>query len=91
MAKIVLGMWTTHGPTLGTTAEQWPNRIEADKKRRHPFRKKEYSFDELVRAGKVRHVAAPWGKAFALGTVAQSISPRSVAVPSGSALDPWPP
>ncbi len=48
MAKIVLGMWTTHGPTLGTTAEQWPNRVAADKKRKHPFRGKEYTFDELV-------------------------------------------
>ena len=48
MAKIVLGMWTTHGPTLGTTAEQWPNRIAADKKNIHPFRLKDYTFDQLV-------------------------------------------
>jgi OH-DDVA oxygenase len=43
-----MGMWTTHGPTLGTTAEQWPDRVVADKQRKHPFRGKEYSFDELV-------------------------------------------
>ncbi len=48
MAKIVLGMWTTHGPTLGTTAEQWLKRVPADKKRMHAFQGNEYSFDQLV-------------------------------------------
>ena len=59
MAKIVLGMWTTHGPTLGTSAEQWPNRIAADKKRVHPFRGKEYSFDQLVEMRKGEGLALP--------------------------------
>lgn len=48
MAEIVLGMWTSHGPTLSTTPEQWALRIKADLPRRHPFRGAEYSFDELV-------------------------------------------
>lgn len=48
MAEIVLGMWTSHGPTLSTTAEQWTLRVSADLKRQHPFRGEEYSFDELV-------------------------------------------
>jgi OH-DDVA oxygenase len=57
MAKVVLGIWTTHGPTLGTTAEQWPNRVAADKQRKHPFRGKEYSFDELVAMRKGENLA----------------------------------
>ena len=48
MARIVLGMWTTHGPTLGTTPEQWLDRVPADQNRKHPFRCREYSFQELV-------------------------------------------
>ena len=48
MAKIVLAMATTHGPQLHTTVEQWSLRVKADKARRHPFRRAEYSFDELV-------------------------------------------
>ncbi|MDA0707778.1 MAG: protocatechuate 3,4-dioxygenase [Proteobacteria bacterium] len=48
MAKIVLGMWTSHGPTLSTTPEQWLMRVKADKKREsHPFRLGQYSFDDL--------------------------------------------
>lgn len=48
MAEIVLGMWTSHGPTLSTTPEQWTLRVPADLKRQHPYRGGEYSFDELV-------------------------------------------
>lgn len=49
MAEIVLGMWTSHGPTLSTTPEQWLMRVKADKARKsHPFKLNNYSFDELV-------------------------------------------
>lgn len=48
MAKIVLAMATTHGPQLHTTVEQWQLRVQADKERKHPFRGKQLSFDELV-------------------------------------------
>ena len=48
MAKIVTAMATTHGPQLHTTVEQWQLRVIADKGRKHPFRGKELSFDELV-------------------------------------------
>ena len=48
MAKIVLAMATTHGPQLHTTVEQWQLRVKADKVRKHPFRGKVLSFDELV-------------------------------------------
>jgi OH-DDVA oxygenase/3-O-methylgallate 3,4-dioxygenase len=58
MAKIVLGMWTSHGPTLGTTAEQWLDRVPADKKGRHPFRGGTYSFDELVALRRSEDLAA---------------------------------
>ncbi len=49
MAEIVLGMWTSHGPTLSTTPEQWLMRVKADKARpSHPYKLGNYSFDELV-------------------------------------------
>ncbi|RIV82640.1 protocatechuate 3,4-dioxygenase [Aurantiacibacter xanthus] len=49
MGEIVLGMWTSHGPTLSTDPEQWTLRVVADKKRQHPFRGQTYDFDALVR------------------------------------------
>lgn len=49
MADIVLGLWTTHGPTLSTTPEQWLLRLPADRARKnHAFRGREYDFDALV-------------------------------------------
>ena len=48
MAKIVLGVWTTHGPQLNTTPEQWMLRLPADRERKHAYKGKTYSFDELV-------------------------------------------
>jgi OH-DDVA oxygenase/3-O-methylgallate 3,4-dioxygenase len=48
MAEIALGMWTSHGPTLSTTPEQWLLRVSADRKNRHPFRGQVYDFDSLV-------------------------------------------
>lgn len=48
MAQIVLGMWTSHGPTLSTDPDQWLLRIRADKQRKHPFRCNLYGFEELI-------------------------------------------
>ena len=48
MAEIALGMWTTHGPTLNTTPDQWAGRLKADLGRKHWFKGEELSFDELV-------------------------------------------
>lgn len=48
MAKIVTAMATTHGPQLHTDVEKWHLRVLADKARKHPFRGRELSFDELV-------------------------------------------
>jgi len=53
MAKIVLGIGTSHAPQLITTVEEWQLRVAADKQNPHFFRCKPISFDELVtlRAG----------------------------------------
>ena len=48
MAEIVLGIWTTHGPQLSTTPEQWMHRVPADRARNHWFKGQTYSFDDLV-------------------------------------------
>src|SRR5258708_34603961 len=48
MAKIVLGMGTSHGPMLLTPPEDWALRVAADREAEHPFRGKTYSFTELV-------------------------------------------
>ena len=59
MAKIVLGMWTTHGPTLSTTPEQWLLRLPADHARtNHPFRGDTYDFDQLVALRKAENLGA---------------------------------
>ena len=58
MAKITLGMWTSHGPTLSTTPQEWLMRVKADQNRpSHPFRLKNYSFDELKDLRKSENLA----------------------------------
>lgn len=49
MARIVMGLWTTHGPQLNTTPEEWMLRVPADRARSHWYKGKRYAFDELVR------------------------------------------
>lgn len=53
MAKIILGMGTSHGPMLSTPPEQWGARVPADRTNTHPFRDGTYSYDALctLRAG----------------------------------------
>jgi len=48
MAKIVLGIGTSHAPQLITTVEEWQLRVAADRQAAHFFRCKPISFDELV-------------------------------------------
>ena len=48
MAEIVLGIWTTHGPQLSTTPEEWMHRVPSDRARNHWYKGKSYSFDDLV-------------------------------------------
>jgi OH-DDVA oxygenase/3-O-methylgallate 3,4-dioxygenase len=57
MAQIVLGVWTTHGPQLNTTPEEWMLRVPADKARKHWFKGKSYPFDELVEMRKSEGLA----------------------------------
>ncbi|MET0307337.1 MAG: protocatechuate 3,4-dioxygenase [Sphingomonas sp.] len=56
MAEIVLGMWTSHGPTLSTSPEQWTARLDADRARKHPFRGGTYGFDALVELRAAEHL-----------------------------------
>lgn len=59
MARIVLGMWTSHGPTLSTTAEQWLLRVPFDRKKPdHPFRGRTYDFETLVELRRGESLAA---------------------------------
>ena len=58
MAEIVLGMWTTHGPTLNTTPDQWVGRLKADLARQHWFKGELLSFDELVERRADEDIAA---------------------------------
>jgi 3-O-methylgallate 3,4-dioxygenase len=56
MAKIVLGIGTSHGPMLSTPWKEWGQRVNFDKsKKDHYFRGKTYAFDELVELRKPDH------------------------------------
>ena len=48
MAKIVLGMGTSHGPMLVTPPETWDLRLPDDRRSRHHYRGQTWTFDELV-------------------------------------------
>lgn len=49
MAKIVLGIGTSHGPMLSTPPDQWGQRVAADRRNpQHWFKGKAYTFDELL-------------------------------------------
>lgn len=59
MAKIVLGMGTSHGPMLSTPWEQWAGRVAFDKQvTAHDFKGGKYSFDELVTLRRDENFAA---------------------------------
>jgi hypothetical protein len=50
MARIVLGLATSHGPMLTTPAENWDQRVGFDRKyTEHAFKGKTYNFEELVK------------------------------------------
>ncbi|WP_428096383.1 protocatechuate 3,4-dioxygenase [Candidatus Rariloculus sp.] len=57
MAKIVLGLWTTHGPQLSTTPEEWMLRVPGDRARSHWFKGRRYPFDELVDLRRAENLA----------------------------------
>ena len=50
MAKIVIGIGTSHGPMLVTETEAWELRVPADKAAMHPWKGRRWSFDELIDA-----------------------------------------
>jgi OH-DDVA oxygenase/3-O-methylgallate 3,4-dioxygenase len=58
MAKITLGLWSTHGPILNTTPEEWMLRVPHDHKIKHWFRNREYTFEQLVELRKDENFAA---------------------------------
>ena len=59
MAKIVLGMGTSHGPMLSTPPDLWHSRVPFDKSHTaHPFRGARYTFDELVTLRAQENMAA---------------------------------
>ena len=49
MARITLGLGTSHGPMLSIAPEIWPERVKADRANpQHFYQGKTYTFDELV-------------------------------------------
>jgi len=59
MAKIVLGMGTSHGPMLTAPPEKWDARVPADKKNpQHFYKGRAWTFDELVEERKGENLAA---------------------------------
>lgn len=57
MAKIVLGIGTSHGPMLVTRPEKWAQRLAFDKSIRHNWRGQPWGFDELVAHNAGRNLA----------------------------------
>jgi 3-O-methylgallate 3,4-dioxygenase len=55
MAKIVLGMGTSHGPMLSTPPDQWGQRAVFDRSVRHHWNSRTWTFDELAEARKDSH------------------------------------
>ena len=49
MARIRFGLATSHGPMLSIPAENWVDRVSADRENpRHYFQSKTYTFDQMV-------------------------------------------
>lgn len=58
MAKIVLGLGSSHGPMLSTPPEQWDARVPDDRVRTHDYRGQKWSFDDLVAERKAEKLDA---------------------------------
>ena len=59
MARITLGLGTSHGPMLSTPPEIWPQRVKADRANpQHFFKGKTYTFDQLVKLRQAENFAA---------------------------------
>lgn len=57
MAKIVLGVGTSHGPMMLMEPEDWNARVEFDKGQIHPYLGSSYTYDELVEMRKEEGLA----------------------------------
>jgi hypothetical protein len=58
VARITLGIGTSHGPMLSIAPEIWPERVKADRTNpRHFYKGKAYTFDELVSLRKAENLA----------------------------------
>jgi hypothetical protein len=59
MARISLGLATSHGPMLSVPWEHWTERVAADRANpRHFYQGKTYTFDQMVELHKARNLAA---------------------------------
>jgi 3-O-methylgallate 3,4-dioxygenase len=58
MAEIVLGIGTSHGPMLVTETATWGARLPADRLAKHPWRGRQWTFDELIESRKHEGLAA---------------------------------
>jgi 3-O-methylgallate 3,4-dioxygenase len=58
MAKIVIGIGTSHGPMLVTETETWGARLPADYAAQHPYKGSLWSYEDLVEARKDEGLAA---------------------------------
>lgn len=57
MAKIVLGVGTSHGPMLSTPWQEWGQRVQADKRNDELwFKGEHYTFDELAEIRRDEHL-----------------------------------
>jgi Catalytic LigB subunit of aromatic ring-opening dioxygenase len=57
MAKIVVGIGTSHGPMLSTPPDQWGQRVAADRRNpEHWFKGKAYNFEQLVAMRQGEHL-----------------------------------
>ncbi len=57
MARITLGLGTSHGPMLSIAPEYWGGRVSADRENpKHFFKGKTYTFDQMVTLQKERRL-----------------------------------
>jgi hypothetical protein len=57
MARIGFGLATSHGPMLSVPWKNWVDRVPFDRKARHFYKGKTYSFDEIVELRKQQDLA----------------------------------
>jgi len=58
VARITLGLGTSHGPMLSVRPEIWPERVKADRANpQHFYKGKTYTFDELFALRKAENLA----------------------------------